>query len=215
MTVKISPSILAGDLSSGKEEIQKCIDGGCDYIHLDVMDGHFVPNITFGPKYIKSLRKQFNITFDAHLMIHDPLFYLDAFIDAGCDIITVHYEAFRFHRRAFQIIRNAGRKAGIVINPGTPAEMIRGMLGELDMVVVMTVEPGFAGQKIIQAPLEKITQLVQWRMEQNAAFEIEVDGGITEDNYRIVVDKGADVLVSGSTIFKADNYKKVITVLKQ
>ena len=214
--IQISPSILAGDFSKLGSEIKKLEDGGADMIHVDVMDGHFVPNLTIGPPVIKSLRKYTNLPFDVHLMISPVHKYIQNFSEAGADIITIHPEATKNIKDSVDLIKSLGKKVGLSLNPDTQIETIEKHLKDINLVLVMTVYPGFGGQKFISKILDKIKSLKKIKDEKNLNFEIEVDGGINFENNKLVIDAGANILVSGTTIFKDNNgdIKKNIELLR-
>ncbi|WLR46998.1 ribulose-phosphate 3-epimerase [Halobacillus litoralis] len=212
---KIAPSILASDFSKLGEEIQDVERGGADYIHVDVMDGHFVPNITIGPLIVDHIRPVTDLPLDVHLMIENPDQYIEAFAKAGSDIITVHQEACPHLHRTIQLIKSHGVKAGVVINPATPAETIRPILQDVDLVLLMTVNPGFGGQSFIQSVVPKIEQISQWREEEGLSFEIEIDGGVKTETAKLCTAAGADVLVAGSAIFNQEDRKKAIEEIRQ
>ena len=214
--IQISPSILSADFSQLGKEIKRLEDGGADLIHVDVMDGHFVPNITMGPPVIKSLREYTKLPFDVHLMISPVHKYIKNFADAGSDIITIHPEATDDLKKSINLIRELNKKVGISLNPDTEIEIIKKYLGEIDLILIMSVYPGFGGQKFIPDVMNKIKMLNQIRKEKNFEFKIEVDGGINFSNSKNVINAGADILVSGTTIFKENNgnIKKNIETLR-
>ena len=211
----ISPSVLAADFSKLGEEVKKVEAAGVPYIHLDVMDGHFVPNISFGMPVIASLRKQSRAVFDAHLMITDPQRYVDDFIKAGADLITIHYESCDDPLQVVRYIRSQGIKAAVAIKPATPAEVLFPLLPEMDMALVMTVEPGFGGQKLIPETIPKIHTLRTYIDKKGLSLDLQVDGGITAENLHLVTEAGANVVVAGSAIFKAEDPKAVIDAMNQ
>ncbi|AIF43804.1 ribulose-phosphate 3-epimerase [Virgibacillus sp. SK37] len=211
---KIAPSILSANFANLGTEIQEVEQAGADYIHVDVMDGHFVPNITIGPLVTEAIRPVTDLPLDVHLMINDPDRYIPAFAKAGANIITVHQEVSKHLHRTIQLIKDNEVKAGVVINPATPAESLLPILSDVDMVLVMTVNPGFGGQSFIHGMLEKIKQLAQWRKEKNLSFEIEVDGGVNSSTAKLCTDAGADVLVAGSAIFNKQDRKLAIKEIR-
>jgi len=212
---KISPSILSADFSRLKEEVQAVEKAGADYIHVDVMDGHFVPNITIGGVVVESLRKMTSLPLDVHLMIRNPDEFLTAFVEAGAGILTVHVEACPHLHRTLTEIKKRGARAGVSLNPATPLCLIEPALEYADLVLVMTVNPGFGGQEFIPAMLPKIKQLRSLIDRKGWNLELEVDGGIKVDNIGAVAKAGADVFVSGSGIFKTSDYGKTITAMRE
>ena len=206
----ISPSILAADFSSLGDEIRKIERAGAQYVHIDVMDGIFVPNISFGMPFISSLRKCSDIVFDVHLMITEPQRYIKDFADAGADIITIHYESCDDPAAVIKEIKALGCRAAVSIKPATPASVLFPLLNELDMVLVMTVEPGFGGQKMIPEMLDKVREIRSYAIENGVDIDIQVDGGITPDNLKYATSAGANVIVAGSAIFRADDPAQAI-----
>lgn len=213
--IKIAPSILSADFSKLGEEIKEVERAGADYIHVDVMDGHFVPNITIGPLITEAIRPITNLPLDVHLMIENPDTYIPAFVEAGASIITVHQEACPHLHRTIQLIKAEGIKAGVVINPATSVETIKEVLPIVDMVLVMTVNPGFGGQSFIHEALPKIAKLDKWRKKHHYSYEIEIDGGVNVETAKLCTDNGADVLVAGSAIFNQPNREQAIKAIRK
>lgn len=212
--VKIAPSILSADFANLQKDIQDVEQGGADYIHIDVMDGHFVPNITIGPLVVEAIRPITKLPLDVHLMIENPDTYIPAFAKAGADIISVHVEACRHLHRTIQLIKAEGVKAGVVINPATPVESIVPILNEVDLVLLMTVNPGFGGQAFIKDVLPKISQVRSLITERGLSVEVEVDGGVNPETAALCVDAGADVLVAGSAIYQQTDREKAISSIR-
>lgn len=208
--IKLAPSILSADFARLLEDVKKVEEAGCEYLHIDVMDGHFVPNITLGPNIVKSLRKDVNMVFDAHLMIENPDMYIKDFAEAGCDIIVVHQEACKHLHRTIQNIKSYNIKAGVALNPATPIETIKYILKDVDMVLIMTVNPGFGGQSFIDSMIDKIRELKAIVDEQSLNIDIQVDGGIKPSNVADVVKAGANVIVAGSAIFNSSDIKETV-----
>ncbi|MDD5934382.1 MAG: ribulose-phosphate 3-epimerase [Clostridiales bacterium] len=206
---KLSPSILAADFSNLKEQIQEAELAGADYLHLDVMDGSFVPSISFGMPVIAALRKKSNLVFDVHLMIDEPIRYIEEFAKAGADIICVHAESCKHLNRTIMAIKDCGLKAAVALNPATPLNVLEYVLPELSMVLIMSVNPGFGGQKFIPSTLDKLKQLKKMIDGAGLSIDIEVDGGVTIDNAAEIMDAGANVLVVGTAVFKGDIKKNV------
>jgi ribulose-phosphate 3-epimerase len=213
--VKIAPSILSADFSKLGEEIKDVERGGADYIHVDVMDGHFVPNITIGPLIVDSIRPITKLPLDVHLMIENPDQYIEDFAKAGADYITVHVEACRHLHRTIQLIKSLGVKAGVVLNPATPVQLIEPIIEDLDMVLLMSVNPGFGGQKFISSVLSKIKQVKEMSEQKGLNLEIEVDGGVNEEIALLCVEAGATVLVAGSAVFNQSDRRDAISRLKR
>ena len=211
---KLAPSILSADFSNLSQQLRYVEIGGADIIHFDVMDGKFVPNITFGPVVVKAVRKTTKLPIDVHLMIEDPDNFIEEFINAGADYISVHQEEVVHLHRTITRIKELGAKAGVVINPSTPVSTLSEILEYVDFVLVMSVNPGFGGQKFIKSSLNKIKQLAKIRIEQKLDFQIEVDGGVSTENIKIISDAGCDIFVAGSSVFGQDNVSAATTELK-
>ena len=214
--IQISPSILSADFSQLGNEIKKLEEGGADMVHVDVMDGHYVPNLTIGPPVIKALRKHTKLLFDVHLMISPVHKYIEDFANAGADIITIHPEATNNLQDSIKKIKEFNKKVGVSLNPESKLELIENSLDQVDLVLIMSVNPGFGGQKFIPEVLEKVKKLKQLRTDGKLNFDIEIDGGINFENSKSAIEAGVDILVSGTTIFKSNNgdIKKNIDLLK-
>ena len=214
--IQISPSILSADFSQLGSEIKRLEDGGADMIHVDVMDGHFVPNLTIGPPVIKALRNQSSLKFDVHLMISPVHKYIEAYAKAGADIITIHPEATENLENSITKIKELKKKVGVSLNPETKIDLITNFLEQIDLVLIMSVNPGFGGQKFMPEVLTKIKDLKKIQKDKNLSFDIEIDGGINFDNCKIAIEAGANILVSGTKVFKSNdgNIKKNIDLLR-
>jgi len=212
--IKVAPSILSADFAKLGDEVKDVELGGADYIHVDVMDGHFVPNITIGPLIVEAIRPVTTLPLDVHLMIENPDAYIPQFTKAGADIITVHVEACRHLHRTIQLIKEHGVKPGVVLNPSTPVEMIKHIIEDIDMVLLMTVNPGFGGQAFIPNVLPKIREVRQLADQLNPTLEIEVDGGINAETAVLVKEAGANVLVAGSFIYNNSNREEAIKAVR-
>jgi len=214
--IQISPSILSADFSQLGNEIKRLNDAGADMIHVDVMDGHFVPNLTIGPPVIKALKKNSSVPFDVHLMISPVHKYIEAYANAGADIITIHPEATDDLQKSIDKIKEFKIKVGVSLNPETKVDVIKKNLSQIDLVLIMSVNPGFGGQKFMPEVLNKIKELVKIREKEKLIFDIEIDGGINFDNSKLAIEAGANILVSGTTIFKSNdgNIKKNIDLLR-
>ncbi len=212
---KVSPSILSCDFSHLEDELKKITDAGAEYVHIDVMDGHFVPNMSFAFPIVEAARKSCNAVLDVHLMISNPEQYIKQFAAAGADIITFHYEATNDHEKLIDLIHSQGKLAGISIKPNTPSFVLEPLMRKTDLVLVMTVEPGFGGQKLIPECIDKVREIKTMSARLGVNPEIEVDGGLTSENAHLLKEAGANVIVAGSAVFKAEKPEEVIKILKE
>ena len=212
---KIAPSILSADFTKLGQEVKEVEQAGADYIHIDVMDGHFVPNITVGPMIVKAVRRVTKLPLDVHLMISNPDQYIDDFVQAGAHMITVHVEAVNHLHSSIQLIRKAGVRPAVSLNPATPLQMIEHIIDDLGMVLLMTVNPGFGGQEFIPEVIPKIERLREMIRKKGLDIEIEVDGGINAETINLVSSAGADVFVAGSAIFGSDDYARTIAIMRE
>jgi len=214
--IKLAPSILSADFANLEQDVRKVERAGCEYLHIDVMDGHFVPNITIGPLIVESLKKKdIGMIFDVHLMIENPDNYVADFAKAGADIIVVHQEACRHLHRTIQNIKSHGVKAGIALNPATPVDTIKHVIGDIDMVLLMSVNPGFGGQSFIESVLPKISQVRDMARAMSLQLDIQVDGGIKPSNVRMVVEAGANIVVAGSAIFNSEDIAATVAEFRK
>jgi len=213
--IKIAPSILSADFSRLGEELKAVEEAGADLIHVDVMDGHFVPNITIGPMVVEAVRKSTKLPLDVHLMIEDPDFYIPYFIKAGADIITVHVEVCKHLQRTIRAIKEQKKTAGVVLNPATSLNAIDNILDEVDLVLLMSVNPGFGGQEFIPSTVKKVEKLKRMINDAKLKVDIEIDGGIKPENAVDVIKAGANILVAGSSVFKSKDYKRMINLLRE
>ncbi len=213
--IKIAPSILAADISRLNQQLQLLKNEGIEWLHLDIMDGHFVPNLTFGPAMVKAVKKMTGLFMDVHLMVNEPDFIIPEFRRAGADMITVHVEAIKHLHRTVQLIKSLGAQAGISLNPATPANCLEAIISEVDLILVMSVNPGYGGQVFIPSSIEKIKEIAHMIQQKNLNIYLEVDGGINAENASLVTSAGANVLVAGTFIFGENNIPEAISLIRE